>query len=89
MAISGPGQKRAEFAQLTDTGDMSIICLSDDGQLLAFMRGREVWTVRMDGQDARLLVTQAEAGGKLWFAPNGALLAVSTSDHIDVHRFEH
>lgn len=71
-------------AQLTDTGDMSTIRVSDDGQWLAFMRGREVWTVRMHGADARLLVTQADAGGRLWFAPNTALLAVSTSDHIDV-----
>lgn len=71
-------------AQLTDTGDMSTIRVSDDGQLLAFVRGREVWTVRMDGADARLLLTLADASGKLWFAPNTALLAVSTSDHIDV-----
>lgn len=70
--------------QLTGTGDMSTARLSDDGQLLAFMRGRDVWTVRMDGTDARLLATQAADGGALWFAPNGALLAVSTSDHIDV-----
>ena len=63
---------------------MSIARVSDDGQLLAFMRGREVWTVRMDGTDARLLVTQPEAGGKLWFAPNASLLAISTSDHISV-----
>jgi len=71
-------------AQLTGNGDMSTARLSDDGQLLAFMRGREVWTVRMDGTDARLLVTQGDAGGALWFAPNGLLLAVSTRDHIDV-----
>jgi dipeptidyl aminopeptidase/acylaminoacyl peptidase len=38
----------------------------------------------MDGTDARLLATQTEAGGALWFAPSGSLLAVSTRDHIDV-----
>ncbi len=70
--------------QLTSTGDMSTARLSDDGQILAYMRGREVWTVRMDGTDARLLATQAEAGGALWFAPSGSLLAVSTKNHIDV-----
>ena len=48
------------------------------------MRGREVWTVRLDGTDARLLTTQEAAGGKLWFAPDNVLLAVSTRDHIDV-----
>jgi hypothetical protein len=52
--------------------------------LLAFMRGREVWTIRMDGTDARLHLTQAKEGGALWLAPNSSLLAVSTADHIDV-----
>ena len=69
---------------LTDTGDMTTARLSDDGQLLAFMRGPEVWTVRMDGMDARLLVTQRAEGGALWFAPDGSLLSVSTADHIDL-----
>jgi Tol biopolymer transport system component len=63
---------------------MSTARLSNDGQLLAFVRGTEVWTVRIDGTDARMLMTQAEEGGALWFAPNGLLLAVSTRDHIDV-----
>jgi len=71
-------------AQLTNTDDMSTIRVSDDGQLLAFMRGREIWKVRMDGTDARLLYTQAEEGGALWFSPSGSLLAVSTANHIDV-----
>jgi hypothetical protein len=70
--------------QLTGTGDISTVHLSEDGQLLAFMRGGEIWTVRMDGTDARMLVTQAAEGGALWFAPNVSLLAFSTSDHIDV-----
>ena len=70
--------------QLTGTGDMSTARISYDDQSLAFMRGREVWTVSMDGTDARLLVTQGDAGGALWFAPNGSFLAISTKDHIDV-----
>ena len=55
-------------SQLTDTGDMSTLRVSDDGQLLAFMRGNEVWTVRMDGTDARLVDTQTSENGKLWLA---------------------
>jgi hypothetical protein len=70
--------------QLTDTGDMSTVCILPDGQLLAFMRGPEVWTVRMDGTDARLLMTQNLDGAALWFAPNGSSLGISTQDHIDV-----
>jgi len=58
--------------------------LSDDGQTLAFMRGRDVWTVNMDGTDTRLLATQAVEGGALWYARGGNLLAVSTRDHIDL-----
>jgi hypothetical protein len=69
--------------QLMDTGDISNVRLSNDGQSLAYMRGPEVWLVGMDGQNARLLATQKSAGGMLWFAPNGSLLAVSTNDHID------
>ena len=71
-------------AQLTGTGDMSTARVSNDGQLLAFMRGREVWTVGMDGMHARLLSTQAGEGGALWFSSDASLLAVSTKDHIDV-----
>jgi hypothetical protein len=70
--------------QLTGTGDMSTARLSGDGQLLAFMRGREVWTVNMDGTGARLLSTMAGEGAALWFAPNKSSLAVSTKDRIDV-----
>lgn len=69
---------------LTGTGDITTARLSNDGQYLAFMRGPEVWTIRMDGTDARLHITQEIGGGALRFAPNGSLLAVSTIDHIDV-----
>jgi len=71
-------------SQLTDTGDMSTLCISDDGQLLAYMRRNEVWTINMDGTDARLLESLSEDGSALWFAPDSAMLAVSTADHIDV-----
>jgi hypothetical protein len=73
-----------DSVQLTGTGDISTARLSDDGQLLAFMRGREVWMVRMDGTDAHLLTTLDSEGAALWFAPNGLSLAVSTGNHIDV-----
>ena len=71
-------------AQLTDSGDMSTIRVSGDGQMLAYMRKRDVWRVQIDGMDAHLLGTQPVEGGALWFSPNGSLLAVSTGDHIDV-----
>lgn len=70
--------------QLTGTGDMSIARLSDDGQLLAYMRGREISTVHMDGTDVHLLTSLENEGAALWFAPSGSMLAISTSDHIEV-----
>ena len=74
----------AGSVQLTGTGDISTLRISNDGQSLAYMRGSEVWMIRMDGQNARLLATQKDDVGALWFAPTGSLLAVSTRDHIDV-----
>lgn len=71
-------------SQLTGTGDMSTARLSHDGQLLAFMRGRDVWTVRMDGTDARLWVTLEKEGASLLFAPDTSFLAISTRDHIEL-----
>lgn len=70
--------------QLTETGDMSSVHLSDDGQLLAFVRGLEVWTVRMDGTDARFLSRLDKEGSALWFAPVGSLLSISMKDRINV-----
>jgi hypothetical protein len=71
-------------ARLTATGDLSTVRISPDGGLLAFMRGPEVWTVRMDGTEARMLMAQNLDGAALWFAPDGSSLGVSTPDHIDV-----
>jgi hypothetical protein len=81
--------KASDSVLLTNTGDLSAVRLSNDGQLLAFMRGQEVWTVHTDGTDARLLVTEKEEGSALWFSPVGSLLAVSTTDHIDVLDLNH
>jgi hypothetical protein len=63
---------------------LSTVRVSPDGGLLAFIRGPEVWTINIDGTDARLLQTLEEAGAALWFAPNGSMLALSTQDHIEV-----
>jgi hypothetical protein len=69
---------------LMNTGNLSSVRLSQDGQLLAFLHGSEIWTVHMDGKDARLLAAQKEPGCGLSFAPNRLFLAVSAADHIDV-----
>jgi hypothetical protein len=41
---------------LTDVGEASDFKLSDDGQFIAFVRGVELWAIRVDGGDERLLV---------------------------------
>ena len=70
--------------QLTDSGDISTVRLSNDGRMLAFLRGREVWVTHMDGTNAQMLATLDVEGADFWFAPGGSLLAVSAADHIEV-----
>lgn len=70
--------------QLTFDGRAVAIALSKDGSLLAFLRGQEVWVMGVVGSGERLLASLAAAGGRLFFAPNGSLLAVATPDHIVV-----
>lgn len=70
--------------QMADSGDLTDICISDDGQMLAFVRGSEIWTARTDGTGAGLLVTRTVSGGRLKFSPNGLMLAVSDKDQIQL-----
>lgn len=69
---------------LTGTGDMSTVRLSSDGELLGFMRGKEVWTIRMDGTEARPLVILEEEEGSLSFSPDSSMLAVATNARVDL-----
>ncbi|MFZ5910458.1 MAG: hypothetical protein ACOYYU_10625 [Chloroflexota bacterium] len=70
--------------QLTFDGRAVAAALSKDGSLLAFLRGAEVWTVRVDGSSEQLLAALPGDGGSPYFAPNGSLLAVAAPDHIAV-----
>jgi dipeptidyl aminopeptidase/acylaminoacyl peptidase len=45
---------------LTNTGDVSDVRISDDGTMVAFTRGRELWMVRSDGTDQRLLLSEVD-----------------------------
>jgi hypothetical protein len=42
---------------LTSVGDVGDVRISDDGQVIAFMRGLEMWAVNSDGSDVRTLVS--------------------------------
>ena len=70
--------------QMTNSGDLTDVCISDDGQMLAFVRGSEIWTARTDGTGAGLLVTRAVSGGRLKFSPSGLMLAISDKDQIQL-----
>ena len=70
--------------QMTDIGDLSTVRFSTDGQMLAFQRGTDIWIARSDGTEARQLFSGVNETNRLWFAPNGTLLAVASNDHIDV-----
>jgi Tol biopolymer transport system component len=68
--------------QLTFDGRVVAAALSKDGSWLAFLRGAEVWVMRSDGAGEQMLATLPGEAGFPYFAPNGTLLAISTSDHI-------
>lgn len=42
--------------QLTASGDVSDVRISDDGRIIAFTRGQEIWAIRSDGSNQHLLV---------------------------------
>jgi len=70
--------------QMTNSGGLTDVCISDDGQMLAFVRGTEIWTARTDGTDAHLLVSRAVSGGRLAFSPNNLLITVSDKEQIQL-----
>ncbi len=70
--------------QLTFDGRAVTTALSKDGSLLAFLRGQEVWVMGVDGSAERLLASFPVADGRLYFAPNGSLLAVAMPDRMAV-----
>jgi len=71
--------------QLTSGGGVSAIAISKDAALLAFLRGGELRLLRADGSDERVLAVLPGEGAGMQFSPNGAWLAVSLPDHIEVY----
>jgi hypothetical protein len=48
---------------LTGMGDVGGVRLSDDGQLVVFWRGTNLWVINSDGTDERNLTTQRDFAG--------------------------
>ena len=69
-----------EAVQLTRRGGVDQIRISDDGAIIAFSRGGELWMVRADGSDERPLVSIDDLA---------AIRDVeSTESELVLHRFE-
>jgi dipeptidyl aminopeptidase/acylaminoacyl peptidase len=49
-----------EARVLTSAGGVTSVQVSDDGAVIAFMRGDELWMIRSDGTDERPLVSRAD-----------------------------
>jgi dipeptidyl aminopeptidase/acylaminoacyl peptidase len=81
---------------LTSIGDVSDVKISDDGQIVAFVRGLELWAVNSDGSDVRTLVSVedidalAEPGDpelRLYsfaWVPGKHVVAFNTRAHIEI-----
>ena len=52
-----------ETRVLTAAGDVISVQISDDGQVVAFLRGLELWAVNSDGTDERVLVSIEDIAG--------------------------
>ena len=68
-----------EAAQLTRRGGVEQIKLSDDGAVVAFTRGGELWMVRADGTDERPLVSIDDL--------EAIQLAMSVKNEVLLHSF--
>jgi hypothetical protein len=85
-----------DFRSLTNAGDAEgDVRISDDGQLVAFLRGDELWMVSTDGTDERPVVTPAEfseldpdgdgaALNRFEWVPGTHLLALNTRQQTAV-----
>lgn len=69
-----------EAIPLTNIGDAEgDLRISDDGQLVAFLRGKDLWMVSTDGTDERSLVTSTKLGE---MDPDGAGAALNRFEWV-------
>ncbi len=69
--------------RLSDSGSDDAPLLSDDGQVIAFLRAGALWAINADGSQPRPLVTASNGSlpGAFVFAPNSHLLYYTTELH--------
>jgi hypothetical protein len=78
-----------EAVALTNWGGASRVKISDDGTIVAFERGGDLWMVRSDGTDERQLISAdvlEQAGVSLYrfeWVPGTHTLAFNTSLNLD------
>jgi hypothetical protein len=81
---------------LTSAGDVSDVRISDDGEIVAFVRGFELWAVNSDGtgertlidiEDIASMVERGDPGVRLYqfgWVPGRHVVAFNTRAHMDV-----
>ena len=81
---------------LTSVGDVSDVRISDDGQIIAFRRGLELWAVNSDGtgeralidiEDIAAMVEPGDNGVRLYqfeWVPGRHIVAFNTRAHMEV-----
>ncbi len=81
---------------LTDTGDVSDVRISDDGQVIAFVRGLELWAVNTDGtgertlvgiEDIAAMVEPGDPGVRLYnfdWVPGAHVVAFNTAAQLEI-----
>lgn len=64
--------------------------ISPDGNQIAFVSGGDIWTVPVEGGDARLLVAHSAHESRPLFSPDGLTLAFNTNRHgsLDIYLLE-
>jgi Tol biopolymer transport system component len=87
MAIYTVPAGRGEIRQLTSESDSvrrRAIACSPDGERIAFFSGGAIKTIRLDGEEPEVLVTEVQSGGQsdLVWSPDGAKIAYSGAGKI-------
>jgi len=86
----------AEARALTSAGDVTSVEISDDGEVVAFLRGLELWAVNSDGSGERPLITTdhiaamvepGDPGVRVYrfeWVPGTHVVAFNTRLHLEV-----
>lgn len=73
-----------KFKQLTDTGDMSYVAISMDGNLVAYTRGSDIYLRNLQTEnETKINIENAKEFGCLQFSPDGTSIFFGTMFNRD------